>query len=128
MARPLRFAVKVIARLKPPEMIGISIARVRRPSSGSWKAIEAKVVELEEAVGGQAEHDADERQQREQARNFRVDETARPPSMVPCQGLCGHCAIFRFMGVRQDPISRPTPSLDSVIATRMIAPMIILNA
>ena len=30
-------------RLMPPEMIGISIASVSRPSSGSWKAIESKV-------------------------------------------------------------------------------------
>ncbi len=40
--RPQKFAVKVMARLSPPERIGTSIASVRRPSSGSWKAIEPK--------------------------------------------------------------------------------------
>ena len=35
-----------MARLKPPEMIGISIASVSSPSSGSWKAIDVKVVAL----------------------------------------------------------------------------------
>ena len=43
MVKPLRLAVKVTARLKPPEMIGISIASVSRPSSGSWKATESNV-------------------------------------------------------------------------------------
>ena len=46
IARPDRLAVNVIARLNPPEMIGISIASVSSPSSGNWKAIEVKVVPL----------------------------------------------------------------------------------
>ena len=36
-------AVKVTARLIPPEMIGISMASVRSPSSGNWNATELKV-------------------------------------------------------------------------------------
>ena len=44
MARPDRLAVKVIARLNPPDTIGISMASVSKPSSGSWNAIDVKVL------------------------------------------------------------------------------------
>lgn len=44
IASPAMFAVKVTARLKPPEISGISIASVKRPSSGNWNAIDTKVL------------------------------------------------------------------------------------
>src|SRR5665647_1391099 len=36
----------MIARLNPPEMIGISMAKVSNPSSGSWNAIEPKLASV----------------------------------------------------------------------------------
>ena len=46
---PQILAVKVMARLMPPEMIGISMASVSSPSSGNWKATESKVAMRQEA-------------------------------------------------------------------------------
>ncbi len=129
IARPDRLAVKVIARLKPPEMIGISIASVSRPSSGNWKAIDVKVVALRKlpAVAPKITQTISSRASRPMISGSAKRARARPSSRE--RVLDRHCAVLCRMGApRQEPISLPTPSLDKVIATRMMTPTIILKA
>ena len=73
----------------------------------------------------QAEDEADEHQQGEKRSDFGID---KPGGARPHIGLNTHWAVLRLGAPRQFPMSLPTPSLERVIARRMITPMIILKA
>ena len=122
--------MKVTARLMPPEMIGISMASVSRPSSGNWKATDSKV-----AIGQEPrrerpeEHDhGDQRQQQANILGAELAGEAAQRTALSARSVSrsaqGHAAILCRMPAR----IWPSGAFDSVIAIRMIAPTIILKA
>ena len=62
--------------IEPPDRIGTSMARVRRPSSGSWKAIEPKFSPVRKrGVAALKAIDHDE-QESDQAEDLGADQIA----------------------------------------------------
>ena len=128
---PQMLAVNVMARLMPPEMIGISMASVSRPSSGNWNATESKVASVRkrgdsrlktamtatsasseaDVLGAELRGEAPRQPARWRVQIGGAGRRSCPPSAAACAAsIC------------------PSGALESVIATRMIAPTIILKA
>ena len=113
-------------------MIGISIARVSSPSSGNWKAAESKVAQRQEARAEHAEDRNDGDQRHGEPDGLGADRRGQAREAARAAAFCRE---GRDRLNHAGPPSRLLPasmrvscSLESVIATRMIAPMIILNA
>ncbi len=82
----------------------------------------------QESVRRDAEQRHHDGEEAEEAEDLAADEPLEAGRAATGQGWARHQAILRPAGDRHAPKSRPAPSLDSVMATRMMAPMIILNA
>ncbi len=91
-------------------MIGISMARVSSPSSGSWKAIGAEIGGGEEAGGGEAEDDKHDDQDGGQPDDLGAEKAAQAGHALPPRRA----------------VLTPMPEVE--MAIRMIAPMSILKA
>ncbi len=95
---------------------------------GKLKGDRRKRGPRQEGVRRDAEQRHHHREEAEEAEDLAADEPREPGRSDGGQGGARHQAIPRPAGDRHAPKSRPAPSLESVMATRMMAPMIILNA